>query len=1032
MCSSIFSCYRCRFTVDLHVNPLCSFVATLQNNSDKPHDQNNTSRSSHSTNSIHGQGVERTETYGAAWPPGRPHEAIVFEVAKYGDFPWSPIDCDTLEFFVSRQFVVDFELDPAKEYAFKELESCPTLQLVVLHGRRNLLQEAQTREWQNRWCETLVRPGSDLGGLTVTETRPTRFGIITLNTQMIVLEGGVKIKPVNSAGRLLRLVDRPSSSSDNKHSTSEVRKDSDRNQTIKSGSTGIDDYEQLMLRCLLVLPSKFYKVLRTAARDAASTIDPDRCVYLSLKTLSRLKISPFSWAQIEVGNVKRVVRVVASTAIQYETEDGVVLATPQLVLSVSDDQRATPCTILPIEEYPTNYAIELSVAVIKSPNYNHQSDFSAILKWHFERRPRLLAKGDVFAVSQKEFFAYAPDLRGTCAYTDEATVYFRVGSLAGGDRGEPQSLWCDYQRCTLYQSGATVSKVPRCMELMLNRSYHPVFNTPQSIVPDVAELLDLIGLFYSHKQISHTLQLLFLVSGPSSSGKNSAVNSIALALGLHLYTVRGSALTGDTPAVAETRIRNSFEKALVYGPCLLHVMNIEDMFRNVVDVADTRLVSVFLETVATLNRVAKPHPIVIVATSNEANKIPSQVMSAVLHHLVVPPIKQDDRQYILELLFADDMLSSSLDLKAVAQKTSGFVLGDLCALVDFARKNLYRRETQGPTMVGMCASLAAPILTMEDILKAISQIQDNHSKSIGAPQIPSVRWDDIGGLEAAKKEILDTIQFPLKNPNFGGTGGSLTRSGILLYGPPGTGKTLLAKAVATECSLNFLSVKAMSYVQFTLMLRTYATLQGPELINMYIGQSEQNVRKVFEKARLAAPCVIFFDELDSLAPRRGRSGDSGGVMDRVVSQLLAEMDGLGKVGSADGGLVFVIGATNRPDLLDTAILRPGRLDRLVYVDIPEEAEVKLKVLRALTRKLTLRDVDLQKLSEACPSHLTGADLYSLCASAMIHAVRRCIDTHSKKLVVVSTDFEKALEKLTPSVSVAELQKYRGLRDKFAH
>lgn len=200
-------------------------------------------------------------------------------------------------------------------------------------------------------------------------------------------------------------------------------------------------------------------------------------------------------------------------------------------------------------------------------------------------------------------------------------------------------------------------------------------------------------------------------------------------------------------------------------------------------------------------------------------------------------------------------------------------------------------------------SIAGIALTGADFDVALSKARANYSESIGAPKIPNVTWDDVGGLASVKSDILDTIQLPLEHPELF-SDGLKKRSGILLYGPPGTGKTLLAKAVATSCSLNFFSVK------------------GPELLNMYIGESEANVRRVFQRARDAKPCVIFFDELDSVAPKRGNQGDSGGVMDRIVSQLLAELDGM--AGSKEGTDVFVIGATNRPDLLDPALLRPGR------------------------------------------------------------------------------------------------------------
>jgi peroxin-6 len=224
---------------------------------------------------------------------------------------------------------------------------------------------------------------------------------------------------------------------------------------------------------------------------------------------------------------------------------------------------------------------------------------------------------------------------------------------------------------------------------------------------------------------------------------------------------------------------------------------------------------------------------------------------------------------------------------------------------------------------------AGVTVTAADFDNALNKARASYSDSIGAPKIPNVTWDDVGGLASVKNDILDTIQLPLEHPELFASG-LKKRSGILLYGPPGTGKTLLAKAVATSCSLNFFSVK------------------GPELLNMYIGESEANVRRVFQRARDAKPCVIFFDELDSVAPKRGEKGDSGGVMDRIVSQLLAELDGMN--GGEGSGDVFVIGATNRPDLLDPALLRPGRFDKLLYLSVSTKHEEQLRIIQALTRK----------------------------------------------------------------------------------
>jgi len=268
------------------------------------------------------------------------------------------------------------------------------------------------------------------------------------------------------------------------------------------------------------------------------------------------------------------------------------------------------------------------------------------------------------------------------------------------------------------------------------------------------------------------------------------------------------------------------------------------------------------------------------------------------------------------------------------------------------------------------------------------------------------------------------------------------RSGILLYGPPGTGKTMLAKAVATSCSLNFFSVK------------------GPELLNMYIGESESNVRRVFQRARDASPCVIFFDELDSIAPARGNQGDSGGVMDRIVSQLLAELDSIS--GAFSQGNVFVIGATNRPDLLDPALLRPGRFDRMLYLGVCETHAAQADIIRALTRKFRLDpELSVEEIASRCPFNYTGADFYALCSDALLNAMSRKAwevdqeitslnrDEHVRQFpltpqyylsemapsssldfLVGLEDFEKALSNLVPSVSEAEMAHYRQVQERF--
>jgi peroxin-6 len=388
------------------------------------------------------------------------------------------------------------------------------------------------------------------------------------------------------------------------------------------------------------------------------------------------------------------------------------------------------------------------------------------------------------------------------------------------------------------------------------------------------------------------------------------------------------------------------------------------------------------------------------------------------------------------------MLDPDVSLSTISSQSAALQANDIVSLVQRAQDVSLERTLKTTRRSGIDLCLAGLPLSAKDIESALSDARSSYSDSIGAPKIPNVRWEDVGGLANVKKEILETVQLPLERPDLFAEG-LKKRSGILLYGPPGTGKTLLAKAVATSCSLNFFSVK------------------GPELLNMYIGESEANVRRVFQRARDASPCIIFMDELDSVAPKRGNQGDSGGVMDRIVSQLLAELDGMSKSG---GGDVFVMGATNRPDLLDPALLRPGRFDRMLYLSVSTTNEAQQSILEALTRKFKLEeDLDLGEIAEACPFNYTGADFYALCSDAMLRAMTRKAEEVDRKIAELNAgpgpfdfphpltpqyylasmaskeeievkvgreDFLGALEKLVPSVSADEMAHYERVQGQF--
>jgi len=453
------------------------------------------------------------------------------------------------------------------------------------------------------------------------------------------------------------------------------------------------------------------------------------------------------------------------------------------------------------------------------------------------------------------------------------------------------------------------------------------------------------------------------------------------------------------------------------------------------------------------------HPILVAATCNDSEKLSNTIRSCFKHEIQVSAPSEPERLAILHDVLRNVPLAPDVSLPGLAMQTAALNardLGDMCArasgeavkrVLHVVEATAIKRDFETRALLELDIARAGLCLTAKDFDVALDRARKDHADSIGAPKIPNVTWDDVGGLGHVKTEILDTIQLPLEHPELFSSG-MKKRSGVLLYGPPGTGKTLVAKAVATELNLNFLSVK------------------GPELLNMYIGESEANVRKVFQRARDARPCVIFFDELDSVAPKRGDKGDSGGVMDRIVSQLLAELDGMsggGDEGSAKGD-VFVIGATNRPDLLDSALLRPGRFDKLLYLGVSDTHEAQLHIIEALTRKFRLApDLDLKAVSEKCPFNYTGADFYALCSDAMLKAMVRQIDQVDAKIAelnaegkqgnhafpltpqyyldhmagpadvlveVQEVDFDGALSDLVPSVPTSELERYAQIRAKF--
>ncbi|MEM4259750.1 MAG: CDC48 family AAA ATPase [Candidatus Woesearchaeota archaeon] len=345
----------------------------------------------------------------------------------------------------------------------------------------------------------------------------------------------------------------------------------------------------------------------------------------------------------------------------------------------------------------------------------------------------------------------------------------------------------------------------------------------------------------------------------------------------------------------------------------------------------------------------------------------------------------------------------SKDLENIAAITHGFVGADLAALAKEAAMIVLRRVLPNLTLKEDQAIskevLEKLMITLDDFREALKVVRPSALREVLIEK-PNIKWADIGGLEKVKQELKEAVEWPLKTPEAFKRLGVKPPKGILIYGAPGTGKTLLAKAVATESEANFISVK------------------GPELLSKWVGESEKAVREVFKKARQTSPTIIFFDELDSLAPRRGASSDSH-VTERVVNQLLTEIDGLSEMND-----VVIIAASNRPDIIDTALLRPGRFDRIILTPVPDE-KTRLEIFKVHTKKMPLKNVKIEELAKKTQGYV-GADIEAVCREAAILALRKDI----KAKEVTMEHFEEALEKVKPSVTKEVEAAYVALQEEF--
>ncbi|CAI5719485.1 unnamed protein product [Hyaloperonospora brassicae] len=631
---------------------------------------------------------------------------------------------------------------------------------------------------------------------------------------------------------------------------------------------------------------------------------------------------------------------------------------------------------------------------------------------------------------------------------DTALVFFRVEKVNGE---MDDALALTISRDTELMQGSSISAVlpdEAIVKQFMMQSRHGAMAPLVDSVMSSAAQQKLYEVLYPSRLCN--IPVSVLLSGARGVGKQTLVHEVAKQLGVVTLEIPFTELTGQSELHLLENVRDQVSKAQAVSPCLLYIRHLFPVEKGDEE-AELRIGAVLSECIRSLSQ--GQHSIPLIVCADDVSEVSKFIRQCFLYEMHLEAPDQRERLAFLQHMAVSIKLNEDVDLDEVAQVTAGRTYGELSAMLadagSIAIDRMLGSETNASKqsledlVFGDYGDLSSDrcSVSAKDIEEAV-QNQQAHAASanVSNASIPNVRWTDVGGLEDVKDEILDVVQLPIKHPELFASG-LRQRSGILLYGPPGTGKTLLAKAIATESNLNFLSVK------------------GPELLNMYIGESEKNVRQIFTKARNCRPCILFFDELDSLAPMRGRGSDSGGVMDRVVSQLLTEIDGLSGGGNDQ---VFVIGATNRPDLLETGLLRPGRFDRLLYLGICNEKAAQLKVLKAQTRKFLLtEDVDLDAVVEHCPTNFTGADFYALSSSALAAALKDRVKSLDRQLDEINAKdcyssspltmrlllnrlspeelrvpvgqehFMTALSHVVPSVSPAEIRHYEKLKEEYS-
>src|SRR5881296_40883 len=540
---------------------------------------------------------------------------------------------------------------------------------------------------------------------------------------------------------------------------------------------------------------------------------------------------------------------------------------------------------------------------------------------------------------------------------------------------------------------------------------------------EVQKVREMIELPLRHPEIFERIGIEapkgVLLHGPPGTGKTLLAKAVASETNANFHSISGPEIMSKFYGQSEENLRDIFKQAEENAPSIIFIDELDSIApkrEEVTGEVEKRVVSQLLSVMDGLQSRGK---VVVIGATNRINSIDPALRrpGRFDREIEIGVPDRDGRLEILQIHTRGMPLTEDVDLKRLADVTHGFVGADLEALAKEAAIRALRRIL--PEINLEAENIPVEVLNkiivrMSDFQEALKEVEPSAMREV-LVEVPDIKWEDIGGLEGVKEELREAIEWPLKYPELFAQMNAVPPKGLLLYGPPGTGKTLLAKAAANESEANFISVK------------------GPELLNKFVGESEKAIREVFRKARQASPCIIFFDEIDSVAPVRGSGSGDSNVTERVISQFLTEMDGLEELRN-----VVIIAATNRPDIVDPALLRPGRFDRMLLVP-PPDLEARKQIFRIHTKKTPLADdVKPDELARKTEGY-TGADIASICNTAVMLSIKEHIGKakdpedakkRAKGLKVAKRHYDEAMQKVKP-ISSQELRMYERFSQQFA-